>query len=175
MRTPIKILFFVLTIWTCEYQVPKDARQESVAVSVGFTPQAIDSLYDKNVLIEKKYPNMSVCGGALSGFYLGDDLQLIMSKYHAEFGFSSKKIYWNGNKVSKMVYQEYFPRYESHSTKIEEDSLLYSDVVYEIVLSDSYTFKKIMDDTIITNKIDTALLENLIECSEQMKRELEHV
>ena len=147
-----------------------------------FTPTEIDSLFDNGILTKKFYPNMSACGGGLFGFYYNNELKLIDSKYQAELGYSSKKIYWNGNEILKIKYREYFAEWEKYEKnyppkKVEYDpnKMTYSDTIYEITFGDKYEFKKIADNKLISTKTDSTLIEKLTDCGKRMKTELESI
>lgn len=147
-----------------------------------FTTSEIDSLNVNGILTKKFYPNMSVCGGGLYGFYYQNELKLIDSKYQAELGYSSKKIYWSGENILKIEYREYFAewgKYEKNypPEKVEYDpsKMTYSDTIYEITFGDKYEFKKIANEKIISEEIDSTLINKLIDCGKRMKSELESI
>jgi hypothetical protein len=189
MKYITSILFLILTLISCKNESKKeyDKTEKTIAQSqkselTQFTPSEIDSLYVNGVLTKKFYPNMSACGGGLAGFYYQNELKLIDSKYQAELGYSSKKIYWNGNKILKINYREYFAewgKYEQNypPDKVEYDpnKMTYSDTIYEITLGTKYEFKKIAHEKIIFEKIDSTLIDKLIDCGKRMKSELESI
>ena len=84
----------------------KKVVNEQTKQIIRFTVAEIDSLYNNGNLSEKIYPTMSACGGQLIGFYFDEELKLINSKYNAELGYSTKKIYWNGNTIQKIIYRK---------------------------------------------------------------------
>ena len=92
---------------------PKYEKEQKLELAK-YTILEIDSLFDKGVLTKKTYPNMSRCGGGLAGFYFNNELKLINSKYQAELGYSSQKIYWDKNKMVKIIYREYFAEWEKY-------------------------------------------------------------
>ncbi|MGB1247809.1 MAG: hypothetical protein ACPG4Z_02920 [Chitinophagales bacterium] len=147
-----------------------------------FTTHQIDSLYKNNKLTKIIYPNMSTCGGALEGYYFQDNLLYINSKYGAEIGFSSKKIYWNKDEIRKIIYKEHFVEWDeyaekNHQGKTEYDSskITYSDTIYEINFEATTKFKKIVNNEIISTKSDSTIIERLVNCGIQMKVELESI
>lgn len=125
---------------------------------------------------------MSACGGGLDGFYFKNELKLINSRYQAELGYSSKKIYWKGNEILKIKYREHFPEDEKYLKKYPLDKyeydpskMTYSDTVYEITFGSKFEFKKIASEKIISKKTDSTLIKRLIDCGKRMKTELESI
>lgn len=189
MKYILNILFLILTLISCKNESKKelDKTEKIIAESqkselTEFTPSEIDSLYMNGMLTKKFYPNMSACGGGLDGFYYQDDLKLIDSKYQAELGYSSKKIYWNGNKILKIKYREYFAKWGEYEKnyppeKVEYDptKMTYSDTIYEITFGDKYEFKKMADNKLISTITDSTLIEKLTDCGKRMKTELEAI
>ena len=123
---------------------------------------------------------MSSCGGGIYGLYFKNELKLIESKYGAELGFSSRKIYWKENKILKIVYREYFAEWEKYAqiyppkkVKYNPEKMTYSDTIYKITFGKKYEFKKMANGKVISERIDSTLVENLKECSYKMKKELE--
>lgn len=156
----------------------KEVEKERKTELTNFTIIEIDSLFDNGILTKKFYPNMSACGGGLYGFYYNDELKLIDSKYRAELGFSSKKIYWNGDEILKIKYREYFAEWGKYKKKYpkdewDESKMTYSDTIYQITLGDKYDFKKMVNQKVISTKIDSTLVKKLIDCGKRMKIELE--
>ncbi|WP_299125373.1 hypothetical protein [uncultured Tenacibaculum sp.] len=179
-----------MTLTSCKTEIGKSvdlksdhklvAEQKQKTELLNFTIMEIDSLFDNGILSKKFYPNMSACGGRLYGFYYNNDLILIDSKYGAELGFSSQKIYWNGNKILKIKYREYFAEWEKYQKnyppkKVEYDpsKMTYSDTIYEITFGNKYGFKKMAKEKVISIKTDSILIEKLTDCAKQMKTELE--
>jgi len=189
MKQAFNILLLILTLISCKNESKKEldktdsiSKSEVNAELNEFTSSQIDSLNEKGELSKIFYPNMSACGGGLNGFYFKNDLKLIDSKYQAELGYSSKKIYWSGNKILKIKYREYFAEWEKYEQKyppkkVEYDSskMTYSDTIYEITFENKYEFKKIASEKIVSKKTDSTLIKKLIDCGEQMKTELESI
>ncbi len=193
MTNSLKILFLILTLSSCKTKTGKESvelksdsqkeiKQEPKSVLTDFTITEIDSLFDNGILTKKFYPNMSSCGGGLYGFYFNEELKLIDSKYQGEQGYSSRKIYWNGNEILKIKYREYFEewgKYEKNfpPEKVEYDpsKMTYSDTIYEITFGDECKFKKMADNKIISTKMDSTLIEKLTDCGKRMKKELESI
>jgi hypothetical protein len=193
MKNLLKMIFLILIFSSCKNEPEKKSTESKPELDkeiiqgqktelTNFTIMEIDSLYDNGILNKKFYPNMSACGGGLYGFYYNNDLKLIDSEYGAELGFSSKKIYWNGNKILKIKYREYFAewgKYEKNypPKKVEYDpsKITYSDTIYEITFGDKYEFKKMAEEKVISTKTDSTLIEKLTDCGKRMKTELESI
>jgi len=123
---------------------------------------------------------MSACGGRLYGFYYNDELKLVDSKYGAELGFSSKKIYWNDDEILKIKYREYFPEDEKYLKKYplekyeyDPSKMTYSDTIYETTFINKYEFKKMADSKVVSTILDSTLMKRLTDCGKRMKTELE--
>lgn len=164
-ETKIKIL---------ELKVKTDFQKNLVEISI------IDSLKENDQLLKKRYPSMSSCGGGVYGLYFKNELKLIESKYGAELGFSSRTVYWKENKILKIVYREYFAEwgkyaqnYPPKKVKYNPEKMTYSDTIYKITFGKKYEFKKMANGKVISERIDSTLVENLKECSYKMKKELE--
>lgn len=192
MTNNFKIIFLILTLTSCKTEIGKSvdlksdqklvAEQKQKTELLNFTIREIDSLFDNGILSKKFYPNMSACGGGLYGFYYNNDLILIDSKYGAELGFSSQKIYWNENKILKIKYREYFAEwgkyqknYPPKKVKYDPSKMTYSDTIYEITFGNKYGFKKMAKEKVISIKTDSILIEKLTNCARQMKSELESI
>ncbi|WP_405569065.1 hypothetical protein [Winogradskyella sp. Asnod2-B02-A] len=193
MKNILRIIFLILTLSSCKNESGKDSAEskpdlnkeiikEQKTELTDLTIMEIDSLYDNGILTKKFYPNMSACGGGLFGFYYNNELKLIDSKYQAELGYSSKKIYWNGKKILKIRYREYFAEWGKYERnyppeKVEYDpnKMTYSDTIYEVTFGDKYEFKKMSDNRLISTKTDSTLIEKLTDCGKRMKTELESI
>ena len=189
MKYILNILFLILTLISCKNEskneldkTEKIINQSQKSELTQFTTSEIDSLNVNGLLTKKSFLDMSDCGGGLDGFYYQNELKLIDSKYKAELGYSSKKIYWNGNKILKIKYREYFAEWGKYEEKyppkkIEYDpsKMTYSDTIYEITFGDKYVFKKIANEKLISKKVDSTLIDKLIDCGKLMKTELESI
>ncbi|AUC15882.1 hypothetical protein BTO06_12290 [Tenacibaculum sp. SZ-18] len=193
MTKSLRIIFLILILSSCKTETGKksveskpdikiEIEQEQKTELTNFTIMEIDSLFDNGILTKKFYPNMSVCGGGLYGFYYNDELKLIDSKYGAELGFSSKKIYWNGNKILRIKYREYFPedgkylkKYPLEKYEYDPSKMTYSDTIYETTFMNKYEFNKIADSKVVSTIIDSSLMKRLTDCGKRMKTELESV
>lgn len=159
-----------------------EVEQKQKTESTNFTILEIDSLFNNGILTKKFYPNMSYCGGALYGYYYKDELKIIDSEYGAELGFSSKKIYCNGNKILRINYREYFPEdgkylknYPLEKYEYDPSKMTYSDTIYESTSLNKYEFKKMADNKVVSTIIDSTLMKRLIDCGKRMKTELESI
>lgn len=191
MMNNLKIIFLILILSSCKNEQVKESVQSKSDFKekitelkktelTDFSIIEIDSLFDNGILTKKTYPRMSYCGGGLSGFYFKNELKLIDSKYGAELGFSSKKIYWNGNKMLKIIYREYFAEWGKYEKKYPKDEwdankMTYSDTIYEITFGKIFELKKISDRKVISTKTDSILIERLTKCGKRMKTELESI
>lgn len=144
--------------------------------------KSIDKLRTENKLVKISYPNMSLCGGGLDGYYLNEKLVLVDATYQAELGFSSKTYYIEQDNFLKINYREHFAewgKYEQNypSDKFEFDpsKMTYTDTLYSILLTSSIVFQKKTDNNIISNKIDQILIDRIVSCGEMMKLELKEV
>lgn len=172
MKTLITITFLFLS-FTLFGQSTKD-----IEVYV----KKIDGLRTKNKLNKVPYPEMSACGGGLYGYYFDNKLVLIDATFQAELGFSSKTIYLMDTLFVKIIYREHFAEWEKYeqsypSDKYEWDpnKMTYTDTLYTISLGSEIRFTKMAVDKIISNKIDQKLIDKLVLCGEEMKKELEEV
>ncbi|WP_299114231.1 hypothetical protein [uncultured Winogradskyella sp.] len=193
MKNSLKIIFLILTLSSCRTETGKESvelksdlkkeiKQEQKTELTDFTIAEIDSLFDNGILTKKFYPNMSYCGGGLDGYYYKDELKLIDSKYGAELGFSSKKIYWKGDEILKIKYREYFAewgKYEKNypPDKVEYDpsKMTYSDTIYESNSLNKYEFKKMAENKVVSIIVDSTLMKRLTDCGKRMKTELESI
>lgn len=145
--------------------------------------RTIDTLKNQNKLEKLSYPNMSACGGGLDGYYLDQKLVLIDATYNAELGFSSKKYYIDQEKFVEIIYREYFAEWEKYeqkypSEKYEFDAskMTYTDTVYTISFATpTILTTKNSDRKIISREIDEELFERLVQCGEDMQRELNEI
>ena len=190
MKNNLNLILLVLMLSSCKTDsenpptisnpIPKiEASQEQQTTGVFFTVQQIDSLFNHNLLTQRSYPNMSSCGGVLYGYYYHNELKLIDSKYQAELGYSSKKVYWDGDTVMHIKYRQYFAewgkyeeKYPSESIAFDPNKMTYSDTIYNITFEENYAFKKMAKNTVISTKNNTSLVKKLTDCAVLMKSEL---
>ena len=139
-----------------------------------------DRLMDEKVLTKYSYPNMSGCGGGLFGYYQDSVLLIIDATFKAELGFSHRRVYWTDNNIVKIVYREHFAEWNKYQKKYPADiyewdtsKMTYSDTVYEIKLGQMYQMKKIAEEKVLNEKLDSAMIRRLVECGFDMKKELE--
>ncbi|MGB1243387.1 MAG: hypothetical protein ACPG49_12740 [Chitinophagales bacterium] len=133
----------------------------------------IDSLVERHQLQEYSPPNMTFCG-ALDGYYQNKNLLLANCQYNGELGYESKKMYWKNGQLVKIIYYNHFPDWE----KMPKDSIPpiekipFKKDLYEIILAEKWDFKKIKSGKIVSTKIDSTFVKQLIDCGFSMKREL---
>lgn len=144
--------------------------------------KSVDKLRTENKLVKISYPNMSVCGGGLDGYYLNKNLVLIDATYRAELGFSSRTFYIDQDKILKVIYQEHFAewgkynqRYPAEKFEYDPTKMTYTDTVYSVVITNRTVFHKKSDNKIISTKLDQSLLDGLLSCGQEMKLELQEV
>jgi len=144
--------------------------------------KTIDKLKTENKLKKVFYPNMSACGGGLDGYYLDKKLVLINATYQAELGYSSKTLYINQDNFVKIIYREHFAEWEKYEKKYPSDKyefdakkMTYSDTLYTITLATPTVFKKQVGNKTISNEINQTLIDNLVNCGHEMKKELNEV
>jgi hypothetical protein len=141
--------------------------------------QDIQLLKQNGKLTHFAYPNMSFCGGDLNGYYSGKELVSILSTFGGEFGYSSRYIDWKNNQPVKIVYREHFADWEKYNIKypdekdIDENNMFYTDTLYTIELGKTWKFRKSAGRKTVSTIIDSALVNQLINCAFSMKKELE--
>ena len=141
----------------------------------------INSLKAKNKLQEVSYSDMSACDGGLYGYYYNEKLILIESTYQAEAGFSSKTIYLKEDTLFVHIsyrehfaeWEKYYQKYPSEKYEWDPNKMTYTDTLYTIALSDPISFTKQAGDKIITKTIDTKLIDALVRCGHEMKKDLD--
>ncbi len=162
--------------------VKKEKPKKIVPTQTEMAVAKVDSLYKKGKLQKKFYPNMSGCGGALYGYYYKNELQLIDSKYGAELGYSSKKMYWKDKEIVKIIYHQHVADWEAYEKKYPQkkykfnpSKMTYSDTTYIIQLGKNADFKMLAGKEIISTTADNALITDLANCGKRMVLELESV
>lgn len=155
-------------VWLTEHQIDSLTKEA-------------DRLFDQQLLTKYFYPNMSGCGGGLYGYYKDSTLCIIDAVYQGELGFSSRKMYWYDGRIIKINYREHFAewaRYEENypADKFEWDpnKMTYTDTIYQITLGIKYQMQKMACNKIISEKQDSILINRLLNCGFEMKKELEN-
>ncbi len=140
----------------------------------------MDRLFEQQLLTKYFHPNMSGCGGGLYGYYKDSTLLIIDATYQAELGFSRRKMYWRDGNIIKIIYREHFAewaKYEANypSDKFEWDpsKMTYTDTVYQIILGNEYQMQKMAESEVTSVKKDSILINRLVNCGFEMKKELE--
>jgi hypothetical protein len=142
----------------------------------------ISSLRTNNRLEKTFYPNMSACGGGLYGYYYNEKLVLIEATYQAEVGFSSRTMYLKDTTFIHINYREHFAEwqkyeqnYPSNKYKWDVNKMTYTDTLYTISLSNPIRFSKMAGDKVISKRINQELVDELLHCGQEMKKELAEV
>lgn len=140
----------------------------------------LDLLVEQHILKKYPYPNMSLCGGRLDGYFKDSTLFVIDAIYQAELGYLSHKMYWYKNDLIKIVYHEHYAEWEKYKEDYPSDKfewapnkMTYTDTIYYITLGKECLLQKVADGKVISENPDTALLNKLIDCGFTMKNELE--
>jgi hypothetical protein len=158
------ILFFIL-LAQLSWGQTMSKRQLDAHVKL------IDSLKCENICTKVVYPNMSACGGAVEGYFRDGKLLLIESTFRAEFGYSSKNVYYKNDTIIKIIYQEHNPNWETYSAD-QEDTMTYTDQFYVINFTTKPVFYTKKGKRWVKRKINRALVNQLVSCINQMKSSL---
>jgi hypothetical protein len=142
--------------------------------------RSIDSLKNMHQLQESFYPNMSFCGGALYGYYSHDKLVFIDATYGAELGFASTKIYFNDTVIYKIIYRQCLPdwdkfmkKYPDANEKLIKKKMTYYDTTFTIIPIKPLIFTKATNKKIISKNVDSKIVDRLLYCGQDMRKELE--
>jgi hypothetical protein len=139
----------------------------------------VDSLLASKKLKKISYPQMSICGGALCGYYLNQKLVFIDATLGAEFGANTYKIYFKDTVIYKIRYEEYWGDQEKYAKKypqdieIDEKKLTYTDTLYTIYMTGKPTYVKSSGGKIISKIPNQKQIDDLIGCGQKMRDELE--
>jgi len=190
MKTQIFILT-ILCLLSCKEKSQKNSENVEVADTeksmvesdgLRLTVVKIDSLISNKILSEIKYPNMSTCGGSLSGFYYKNKLVFIDATYSGELSYTRKKMYLSNSGFSKVIYQEHFPEMDKYRKKyplekydFDPSKVTFADTIYEINIGQKNGFKKIYLNEVLSTETDSTLITKLLVCGERMKTELKSV
>ena len=155
---------------------------ESKSEYLVFKISEIDSLLQNGILTKKMYPNMSACGGSLSGYYFENQLVFIDATYSGELSYTRKKMYLTETGFSKIIYQEHFPEMEKYKKKYPLDKydfdpakVTFADTIYEIKMQPNVEFKKLYLDKVLSTKTDSTLINKFVDCGKEMITELNSV
>ena len=167
------VFLIIIILFSCQEKTEGNNWNE-------LTVAQIDSLNANGKLTKKFYPNMSGCGGALNGFYYKDKLVFIDATYSGELSYTRKKMYLNNLEFSKIIYQEHYPEMEKYKGKyplkkyeFDPSKVTFADTIYEIEIGKKIGFKKTFENKILSTELDSTLLNKLIDCGNQMTKELE--
>ncbi|WP_124981254.1 hypothetical protein [Nonlabens xiamenensis] len=189
MRISILILTLMLLL-SCKEENKRDfentenliVETESKAEYLNLNNDEIDSLLQNGMLTEKMYPNMSACGGSLSGYYYENQLVFIDATYSGELSYTRKKMYLNKSGFSKIIYLEHFPEMEKYKKQYPLDKydfdpakVTFADTIYEIKIEPNVEFKKSYLDIVLSTETDSTLISKLLDCGKKMIAELNTV
>ena len=142
--------------------------------------KTIDSLKNANGLQKLVNPNVSRCSGAVEGYYLKNKLVFIDAVKQETLGYSGKTIYLKDTTIYKIIYREHYPEWEKYFKKhpgqkkvTDPLKMTYTDTLYAVIYCKPVSFVKTSNKKLINNKIDNNLVNSLLFCGREMKRELE--
>lgn len=188
----ISFTFLVILCFLFVYSCKEETSQTKRAVqdqSVTDPVSQSDSTEGQNVINDGKradelatqryfYPKKSHCGGAVYGIYKNKELIRIESSFGGEYGYSSRDIDFENNKIVKITYREYYAEYDKYMEKypesesIDPEKLIYSDTLYVLEFGKATSFKKYAGKKLISTQVNKELLNELVNCSGAMKSEL---
>ena len=128
----------------------------------------INNLIKKGKLNKVSYPDMSVCGGGLDGYYLDSKLVFINAVYNAETDNFTRSYYLNNGTYIAILYCLHTTEKSSGNS----EKMTYSDVTYTIELPVKVTFEKTENKKVVSTSIESELLQELIDCGKSMEKEL---
>jgi|WetSurMetagenome_2_1015567.scaffolds.fasta_scaffold405872_2 hypothetical protein len=175
MKKTFILLVFVIAGMSIQAQENIIAQTESYC-------SHIDSLRNKRLLDNYFYPNMSLCGGAVHGFYQNDKLVFINALHGAEFGYISRQYYFRDTVLVKITEDRYLPADTlnwdkfcmNHKTSIGDCD--YRLIPYDQTLTKIYfSDEPLVIQTKNTQKIaspDSVMTNELIHCNYVIKKEL---
>lgn len=141
--------------------------------------RAVDSLKTTKKLKKYFYPEMSLWGGALYGYYQNNKLVLIDASHGGEFGANSYKIYLKDTIIYKLQYNEYWGDQDTYAKRypkdeeIDEKKLTYTDTLYTLYLSARPTYIKSSRGKIISRVPSQKQIDYFLSCGHKMRAELE--
>ncbi len=125
---------------------------------------------DTNALRHYFYPNMSFCGGALYGSYYNGKLVAMNSTYGYDSGHTTRSFILRDSTILKVSYTEHFI-HDDGKFHLARDN---KDTTYTFILSSTPEMSvSVRGKTISKRAVDESLLNQLLECSGMMRRELE--
>lgn len=142
----------------------------------------INNLKTNNELVKISYPDMSICGGSIDGYYLNDSLVLIEATKSISFDNYSKTFYLENNKHLKIIYRKikadekrYAEEYPFEKFEFDISNMKYFDTTYTFSFADEIKFRKESNYKLISQNLDFEVLSNLKECANSIKFELNKV
>jgi hypothetical protein len=155
---------------------------QSTVSEVNLECEKIEKLKQSDNLTILEYPDLSGCGGFITGFYLDSNLLLVSAIHNAEAGYISQNTYLSNDKIIKIVYNTHSARWTEHETNYpeEDDNGDYSNMTYEDTEYVIYNLEKPEMSThsnseIINRNFDNELYSTLISRFNCMKDQLKEV
>lgn len=132
----------------------------------------------ENKLTRWTYPDMMACAGAVDAYYYNHELVMIDASYNSESGYTSRVYYFSNNRIIQINYHEQYTEPEEDTSELQDSSvfdakIITRDTVCRFTLCEPIAFVKKSKDKIITNKVDTTLLNQLKRCAILIQDELQ--
>lgn len=144
--------------------------------------EEIKNLKANNKLVKISYPDMSICGGSIDGYYLNDNIVLIEANKSIAFDNYSKTFYLENNNQLKIIYREikadeerYAKEYPFEKFEFDISKMKYFDTTYTFTFAEDIKFRKESNNKLISQNLDFEVLSNLKECANSIKLELNEV
>ncbi|UKN03774.1 hypothetical protein K6119_09755 [Paracrocinitomix mangrovi] len=139
-----------------------------------------DSLYENNKLKKIEYHEMSLCGGALAGYTLGDSIMFLSGLHAVGFSHTISKCYFKDSILYKTITTTHYTTNEEDSTiynndgKIEPSLLKYSNEIVTILYTEEPKMIKTIDGEETSHHIDTwnNIIEHKRQCASEMRFEI---
>lgn len=168
-RSFISVLFFPALL--CLGQAP-DKKQIDAYV------RSVNSLLARKELVKYSYPQMSLCGGALHGYYYQGKLVLIEATHGGQFGANSQQVYLKDTIIYKLLNREYWGDEEAYRKNYPEDEeidpekMRYSDTLHTVYLTEQPLFITSSRRQTISKAPDPVRLNYFLNCARFMQQEL---
>lgn len=141
---------------------------------------SIDSLLTAGKLEKYLLPDMSFCGGGLTGYYLNGELVFLSATYGAEAGYHSQEFYLMKGEPVKIRNREYNADYNRYrklypgDTTFDPAKIPHTDTLWTFVLATRRTMYISSGTKILSSgSCDERRLRQLLACFTTMKGELE--
>jgi hypothetical protein len=142
----------------------------------------IERLKELDELKIVEYPNMSGCGGFITGYFLDSNLLLVKAIHNAEAGYISQDTYLYNNKIIKILYNTHSALWTEHETKypIEAENgdytnMTYADTVFVIYNLETPIMSVHSNSEMINRNFDSEFYYTLISRFNCMKEQLNEV